>query len=172
MNEPHQLAYTDFVLPPSVVSKVDISRLVSDFERVDSELTTIAVRAKTGVKQSPKLSLSAPLAEFLNQNNLRPKGSRERSELIAVLHQLKDNAPVIHLTFAAEADQTSLEQLTQWVRTSIHPQAVLSVGVQPALVAGVYLRTPNRVHDLSLRGALEQGREILTQELGALRGRV
>lgn len=43
-----QKTYADFALPPSVVSKIDVSRLVSEVERLDGELTTMAVRAKAG----------------------------------------------------------------------------------------------------------------------------
>ena len=74
-------------------------------------------------------------------------------------------------TFASEADRESLGQLALWLRTSVHPQAVIDVGLQPGLVAGVYLRTANRVFDLSLKGALKQGRGILASDLEALRAR-
>jgi hypothetical protein len=60
--------------------------------------------------------------------------------------------------------------LAQWLRTSIHPQAVIAVGLQPALVAGVYLRTPNHVKDLSLRAKLESSRGLLLKEVEKLRG--
>jgi F0F1-type ATP synthase delta subunit len=74
------------------------------------------------------------------------------------------------MTFAVEADRESLMQLAQWVRETVHPQAVIAVGLQPGLIAGVYLRTPNHVHDLSLRAALDGGHEILVNDLEALRG--
>jgi F0F1-type ATP synthase delta subunit len=75
------------------------------------------------------------------------------------------------MTFAVTADPESLQQLALWLRTTINPQAVIAVGLQPSLVAGVYLRTPNHVHDLSLRAMLKNGRGLLVEELGALRGR-
>jgi F0F1-type ATP synthase delta subunit len=52
----------------------------------------------------------------------------------------------------------------------VHKQAVIEVGLQPALIAGVYIRTPNHVQDLSLRAMLKGGRDILIKELEALRG--
>ena len=73
------------------------------------------------------------------------------------------------MTFAVPADRESLRYIVQWVRTSVHPQALLQIGLQPALVAGVYLRTPNRVHDFSLRAALNGQHDALVKELGALR---
>lgn len=172
MNEPEvkEKTYTDFVLPPSVISKLDVSRLLSEAERVDNELTTASVRAEAGGGEQPTPRMSGPLADFLGQNQLGFSSNQERSELIKQLRLLKDNVPVIHMTFATEADGESLQQLAGWLRGSVHPQAVIAAGVQPALVAGVYLRTPNHVHDFSLRTALKGGRGLLVKELEALHG--
>lgn len=170
MTEVTSKTYTEFVLPAGVVSKVDLSRLIREVEWIDNEMTTATVRAKTGVEQAAQPATSATLGEFLSQNGLVLGTGRERSELIAQLHLLKDKIPVIHMTFAVVADQESLQELTAWVRSSIHPQAVISVGLQPALVAGVYLRTPNQVHDLSLRAMLKGSHDVLVKELEAARG--
>ena len=75
------------------------------------------------------------------------------------------------MTFAVSADRESLSQIAHWLRESVHPQAVISVGMQPALVAGVYMRTPNKVFDLSLRGALSGQHGALVKELETYRGR-
>lgn len=170
MNETKPLTYADFTLPPNVVSKIDISRLVSEAEKVDNELTAAAVHAKINSAAAARPVLSEQFTDFLQQNKLMLNNSHDRAELIKQLRLLKDKVPVIHMTFAVTADRESLGQLAQWLRTTIHPQAVISVGLQPALVAGVYLRTPNHVHDLSLRAALKGSRGVLVKELGALRG--
>lgn len=159
---------TDFVLPPNVVSKVDLARMVSDLERVDDEMTTAGIRA--GGTAVPAPAMSEQLESFLNTNNLQITDDRERMDLIHHLRGLKDSAPIIHMTFAVQADRDSLQQLAQWLRTSVHPQAVIDVGLQPGLVAGVYVRTPNHIHDLSIRGKLESSRGVLVQELEALHG--
>ncbi len=170
MNETKPMTYADFVLPLNVVSKIDVSRLVSEAERVDNELTAVAVHAKVTATESPEPVVSEPFTDFLEQNNLTLSNSHDRAELIKQLRLLKNKVPVVHMTFAVQADRESLGQLAQWLRSSVHPQAVISVGLQPALVAGVYVRTPNRIHDLSLRAALKGGRGVLIKELGALRG--
>lgn len=169
MSESEKKTSADFVLPPSVASKTDLSRLVDELEWVDNELTTASVRTKTGSRKATKPAMSDHLADFLNQNKLKLDNSNERSQLIKQMRQLKDKVPVIHMTFAVPADPESLRELVQWLRTSVHPQAVIKVGLQPALVAGVYLRTPNRVHDLSLRGILKGRRDVLVKELETLR---
>jgi hypothetical protein len=171
MTEAARKTYADFTLPPSLVSKIDVSRMVGEAERIDSALTTESVRAKTGAAQEPRPALSQSFEDFLTQNGLSLANSQERSELVRQLRLLKDNLPVIHMTFAVKADPESLQQLMAWLRQSVHPQAVISVGLQPALIAGVYLRTSNKVMDLSLRAKLEGSHDLLVKELGALRGR-
>ena len=160
----------EFVLPPSMVSKLDISRLANEVEQVDNDLTEAALRAKTNGGEVPKPVVSEQLSAFLEKNGQTLDNAGERTELIKQLRELKENVPVLHMTFAVPADGESLQQLADWVRNSVHPQAVIEVGLQPALVAGVYLRTTNHVHDFSVRGALKARHGALVEELGALRG--
>lgn len=171
MTETVVKTFSDFVLPASVVTKIDVSRLVSELEKVDNDLTSAGVRAQEGGPAVSQPTLSQQLTDFLSQNDLKIDSGNERTDLIKQIRLLKDAAPVIHMTFAVNADPESLQQLALWFRTSINPQAVIAVGLQPGLVAGVYLRTPNHVHDLSLRQMLKAGRGKLVEELGALRGR-
>jgi len=161
----------DYILPPSVVSKTDVSRMVTDAERVDSEMTTAAVRAEANAHvQTPTPQMSQQLADFLALNELSFGNDIQRGELIKQLRAMKDKAPIVHMTFAVEADRESLSQLAQWLRASVHPQAVIAVGLQPGLIAGVYLRSTNHVYDMSLKAKLDAGHGILVKELEALRG--
>ena len=162
--------FADLMLPPNVITKTDVSRIVVEMEQLDNAATEAVVRAKAGVASPAIAPLSQQLTDFLVQNQLKIDDARARGELIKQMRLLKEKAPVLHMTFAVTADPESLQQLTHWVRTSIHPQAVISVGKQPALVAGVYLRTSNRVQDLSLRAKLEANRGLLLKEVEALRG--
>ncbi|MBI3889039.1 hypothetical protein HY312_00470 [Candidatus Saccharibacteria bacterium] len=172
MNEPQLKSHTTFALPPSVVSKIDISHLATELEALDGVLNAMAIRAKAGMQDQTRPVVSEQLTEFLRLNSLKIEADgQSRIALIKEVRLLKEKAPIIHMTFAVEADKQSLQQLVQWLRTSIHPQAVVRVGLQPGLVAGVYLRTPNHVHDLSLRGMIQSSRGLLVKEIGALRVR-
>jgi hypothetical protein len=171
MSEKDVRTHETFVLPPTVVTRVDISRLVGEVERVDNDMTATDIRAKTGASEQTQPVLSEQLADFLRENDLSLQTGDERTRLIKELRQLKQKVPVLHMTFAVTADMDSLQQLTQWVRTTIHPQAVIAVGLQPALVAGVYLRTPNHIHDLSLRARLQGSHDVLVKELETLGGK-
>ena len=162
--------YTDFVLPPNVVTHVDVARLVREVESVDNEMTASMVRSKAGAGEAPVPALSSQLSQFLEQNKLGLENSKVRTDLVQQLRQLKDKVPVLNMTFSVTADAESLQKLVAWVRESVHPQAIISVGIQPALVAGVYLRTPNHVHDLSLRHMLDGSHGLLVEQLETLRG--
>lgn len=161
----------DFVLPPSIVTKVDVSHLVAEMEAIDNNLTTAAVRAEKGGPAVAQPVLSQQMADFLQQNELKLDEAQERMRLVKEIRAMKDAAPIVHMTFAVTADPESLGQLADWIRKSIHPQAVISVGLQPSLVAGVYLRTPNHVHDLSLKSKLANSRGVMVKELESYRGK-
>jgi F0F1-type ATP synthase delta subunit len=162
--------YAEFVLPSNVVTRVDVSHVVSELERVDNDITTATVRAQLNPQEVTRPAMSQQLTAFLEQNHMNLDNSQARSEIIKQLRLLKDKVPVIHMTFAVTADGESLATLTQWVRNQVHPQAVIDVGLQPALVGGVYVRTPNHIHDWSLRAKLHDGHDILVKELESFRG--
>lgn len=159
-----------YVLPASVITRLDIARVISQAEAADNALTSASVRAKAGASAEAPPVVSDLLREFLTANQLDFNDSQQRSKLIAGLRSLKDNLPVIHMTFAAPADQESLQQIAGWLRQSVHPQAVISVGLQPGLIGGVYIRTTNHVHDLSVRAQLAGHRDLLVKEIEALSG--
>lgn len=167
-------SYATYLVPAQVVQRQDVAHLLDEVEKISNILTEQEVRQKTGEEIHDTPVLSEALSAFLDQNHfslIDPlMESQQRTELIQQLRLLKEKAPVIHMTFAVEADKESLEQLVLWFRQEIHPQALLSVGIQPALVAGTYVRTPNKVHDWSLRGRLIAQREQLETEIGALHG--
>ncbi len=170
MSKAEVKSYAEFVLPIAVVSKADISRLVREFEAVDNALTTASVRKKAGAQPVATPAMSPQLAAFLEENSLDLENSNARSNYVKQLRLLKEKVNVMNMTFAVVADPESLQKLTAWVRESVHPQTVIEPHLQPALVAGVYLRTPNHVFDLSVRNALKSKRGELEKELGALRG--
>lgn len=162
--------YSEFVLPASIVSKVDIARLVREFEAVDNTLTAKTVRKKAGVATDNAPAMSPQLSAFLDQNPVVLENTTARSAYIKQLRLLKDKVRVMNMTFAVVADPESLQQLVAWTRASVHPQTVIEAHLQPALVAGVYLRTSNHIFDLSVRNALKAKRGELEKELGAFRG--
>lgn len=171
MSDSGAKTHDQFVLPPSVVSRLDVSRLLSELERVDNELTSEQIRHKDDEGyQVTTPTLSSQLTDFLAANELGLDNDHQRSEIISQVRQLKDTVPVVHMTFATQADHESLSTLVSWFREAAHPQTVVAVGLQPGLVAGVYVRTPNKVHDFSMRARLKGSRGVLVGRLEGFRG--
>jgi F0F1-type ATP synthase delta subunit len=163
-------AHTDFVLPTSVMDKQDVARLVEEFEGVDATMNSDRVRARFR-KTSPQIpAMSDQLTEFIEKNEIDIEDAKVRTQLVKQLRSMKDAVPVVHMTFATETDPESIEHIVAWLRETVDPQAVISVGLQPSLVAGVYVRTANHIFDLSIRGKLKEQRGALEKELGAVRG--
>ena len=118
------------------------------------------------------LIFSKQLVEFLELNNIDINDAGIRGQLLIGVRQLKNTVPVVHVTFAAAAEHEELAKFVDWVRQSVHPQAVLTVGLQPDLIGGAYVRTTNKVFDMSIRTQLASGRQIIKQDLEALSGAV
>jgi hypothetical protein len=169
MTDRQDLDYKSFSLPAGVVSRRDLARLVTEAEHIDDEMTSADVRSRKTNHAAETPAFSGQFTDFLTDNKLDFSESKVRTDIIKELRQLKTKAPVVHTTFAVPADIESLQTLASWFRKSVHPQVLLEIGLQPALVAGVYVRTPNHVHDMSLRSALAGKREVLVKDLEELR---
>jgi G3E family GTPase len=156
---------TDYLLPPTLIGHADVARLIREIESVDSELQAQKVR---GGQEVHLPAVSQSMADFAELNKLDMTDDRALTTLRSWLQQLKDHAPVVHMTFATEADPESLQKVVGWLREQAHPQTLLSVGLQPALVMGAYLRTPNHVHDFTVRALLKNRRDIIVGELERL----
>lgn len=156
------------LLPAAVVSRADLTRLVRELEEVDNQLESQKARgqATSGTYRLPVMSQA--LSDFLAENKLDIANDHIRIDLKARLRKLKDHAPVMHMTFSTEVDPESMQFIAAWVRRELHPQAVISVGLQPSLIGGVYIRTPNHVHDFSVRSHMKESRKIIVEALDAL----
>jgi hypothetical protein len=159
-----------YKLPAAVVSRADMTRLVRELESLDNELEQQKARRQGSSGNYRLPVLSKALTDFLEENKLNASDDHVRMDLKANLRKLKDHAPVMHMTFSTEVDPESLQYLTAWIRHELHPQALISVGLQPNLIAGVYVRTPNHVHDLSVRAFMKDSRKLIVQALDQLKG--
>jgi hypothetical protein len=154
----------NYLLPSALISRADLARLVREVESVDNVLETQKVKNNgQGGYKLPTMSQS--LNDFLVINKIDLTDDHGRMTLKEQLLKLKDKAPVIHMTFATTADPESLQDLVDWVRKELHPQALISTGLQPSLIGGVYMRTPNHVYDFSMRASMKGKRAILINEL-------
>lgn len=159
-----------FVLPPALITKADLAHLMREVEAVDSNLEAQKVRAsQAGQEIAYHLPpLSQMLSVFLELNKVDLLDDHTRMHFKERLRKLKDKVPVVHMTFANTIDPESLEYLVSWMRQELHPQALISVGLQPSLIGGAYIRTPNHVHDFSMRALFKGKTSVLVQDLEGL----
>jgi len=155
----------DIKLPGSVATKHQFVRFLAEFEALDAGLTNQEIRASTGVEGGSGPTENPHITQFLEENNIAVTDSTGRSHVLEALRSLRKTAPVVHLTFAAEADPASLAEIADWFRKNMNPHTLIEVGLQPSLVAGTYIRSQNKVYDYSLRSRIIGKRDSLVDAL-------
>lgn len=154
---------SDFVLPLSVVGKVELNRVEREAHNFDDFLIQAGLRGKTDKQAVPVPSRM--LDELIKANNLDLFSPADRKLLIKNLEIIKTKAPALHISFAADPPQAALEKIITWLRREIHPVLLLQVGLQPSIAAGCILRTPNKVFDFSLRRYFSTNKDLLVSKL-------
>lgn len=160
----------EFKLPLGVVSSADIARLLRELANLDEYFLSAQARKGGEPIQPPRLTRM--LDEVARDNKLNLLETSHRQALTKQLTLLQKNAPLLHISFAAEPPAKILEKILLWLRENIHKYALLQVGLQPSIAAGCVLRTPNKVFDMSLRQHMENQRDYLGELIkGAVSGR-
>jgi len=157
-------------LPPALIGRAHLAQLIRELEAVENDLENQKAKhiGQTGEVKFHVPTMSRALADCIELNGVEVLDGQQRMHFKKSLNFIKDRAPVMSFTFATDPDGESLQRLVDWVRKEIHPGALISVGLQPALIGGVYLRTPNHVHDFSLRTLLHDKRSLIVDELEAM----
>lgn len=149
------------VLPLSVISPVDVTRLIRELNGLEDFFNSAAARVSGTPVNLPRLSRL--LEQLSNDNKCNLLDQPQRQTLIAQLNQLLKQAPSLHISFAADPQPKAMERIVVWLRDNIHPQLLLQVGLQPTIAAGCVLRTPNKLFDMSLRSYLKKQEPYLVQ---------
>lgn len=161
LEKPEQL-----VLPPSITGRSEISRLLLEIEAVDYDFEAQEIRNPGAALTVP--AISRRLQEVTQSNMASVENAKDRKHLIDQLRSAKDKAPTLHIAFASEPEPAILSQLVAWIRQNLHPVALITVGVQPALVGGCVIRTPDHIYDFSFRNQLRAEQPRLKERLKAL----
>ncbi len=136
-------------LPVLVASPVDVGRLLRELEAIDETLTQLGIRQPGSEVKMPKTSLLMDQLISLNKLNLLQVD--DRKQLANFLKTVRQQAPVLHISFSADPSIAVIEKLMVWLRREIHPLVLVTIGLQPNIGAGCIVRTTNKMFDLSLR---------------------
>ena len=152
-------------LPASLVGRADIVRVLREIEELDNDLTSQAIREPGKPLTVPSLSKSVSELVELNGIALTDQGSR--TGLVANM-RLAKNSPSVQLTFATEPEIEVVIDLVAWIRTHLHPAALVIIGLQPAIVGGCVVRTPDHIYDFSMRAHFKAALPTLASDLARL----
>ena len=155
-------------LPVLIFGPVEIHRLQRELEALEDYLRQAAIREPG--KQAPLPRTSRILEALANNNRFNLLVAKDRTELTAFLKRIDQKAPVIHISLAADPSSAFTAKIVAWLRTNIHPYALLQLGLQPNIAAGCIMRTNNRSFDFSLRHRFTDQRDLLIESLSGSTG--
>jgi len=151
------------VLPAGIVTPVDLGRLIRELEQTHEIMQQAGLR-----KGGEAVSLPNPtrlMNELCEANKINLLHEDERQQLIQLLHELKQQAPVLNISSHTDPSSVFLQRLITWLRQEMHPGMLLKVGLRPNMGAGCIVRTANRYFDFSLRHLLDQQSKLLAEQL-------
>jgi F0F1-type ATP synthase delta subunit len=161
-------------LPPQIVSPSDLKRARRELEAVEDYMHQAGLRASAlkdnGGSQQKLPQTSRTLEALIDETGLNLLRTGDRQKLIRFVDELSKHAPILHISFASEPSAAFLAKLLGWLRSNVHPQVLVSVGLQPSIAAGCVIRTANHQIDLSLAQAFEAARGQLVDSLRAETG--
>ncbi len=149
LKKPGEQNIQEFKIPLSLVGRPQINRALQELDRLDDFLLAASAHKKT--KAGESFEVTPLLDELARDNGYQMTKSEDCQVLKKRLKNLLATSPQVHVSFAVEPSLKDLEPIVIWFRTHIHPTLLLQIGLQPNIVAGCVVRTPNKVFDLSLR---------------------
>lgn len=150
-------------LPIQVVGPVEVGRLIRELEAIDTAILQGKLRTDGGEFDRPKTSQL--MNATLDMNKLDILNESDRRSLAYLLHTIRDQAPVLHISFSADPTMAFIEKLMTWLRREIHPVVLLTIGLQPNIGAGCIVRSTNKQFDFSLRQDFLKKHELLRKSL-------
>lgn len=152
-------------LPLSVASPVDLGRLIRELEAIDNALMQLGLRSGGEAPKLPKTTIL--MDQTIEMNKLNLLQGEDRKSLMLFLVSIREKAPRLHMSFSADPSEKFISDLILWLRKSVHPLVLLTIGLQPNIGAGCMVRTTNKYFDFSLNKELAKNREMLMEKLRA-----
>ena len=159
----NQTTETDFKLPPQIATKTELARLVQERDLVSEALLQSGLRNGRPPTKAPQTTQLLTAVLELNQIDLLKPSDLQ--SLGQTLRDILNTAPVLHFSFSADPNPLFIEKLVTWLRREIHPQILLSIGLQPTMGAGCVVRGNSKYFDFSLKRDFIAKREMLVTKL-------
>ena len=156
----------NFVLPLLVSGPVEVGRMIRELEGIDGALSQASIRSAQGGSGAVDLPhITHHMQQLIEINKLDLRDTKVREEVASYLHTVRQKAPVLHISFSAEPNATFVEKIMAWLRKEIHPQVLLTIGLEPNIGAGCVVRSTNKYFDFSLRQDFANKRDLLLGKL-------
>jgi len=153
-------------LPDQITTPGDLNRLIRELDNLDEYLNQAALRSSQEPSHLPQISKA--LEEVASIHSLQLLKPDDRKTFKALLDEIKKSAPTIHFGFATAPSLTFLAKLVSWLRSNIHPQILIRVGLEPSIVGGCVVRTTNKQFDFTLRKHFVLQHDLLVKSLSGL----
>ncbi len=151
-------------LPILIFGPLEVRRLQRELEALEEFVEQANIRDKG--KQQVSLPKTSRLLDALaGNNNLNLLVADSRSRLRAFLAEVDKSAPIVSVSFATDPSSAFTAKIVAWIRTNIHPYALLHLGLQPSIAAGCIVRTANKSFDFSLRNRFHEQRALLLKAI-------
>jgi F-type H+-transporting ATPase subunit delta len=92
---------------------------------------------------------------------------RQAARLVKKMHAERRGMTDVEIRVATPLDDATLLEIQNQLRTSLVTEPVLSVKVDPSLIAGIVIRVGDRVYDGSIHSQLERTRASIIQKATA-----
>jgi hypothetical protein len=151
------------LLPPDIIGMTDIKRLIREVYDINDAFLQLKLRKSDRPIKLPKTSILLDL--IVAENSLNLLQEADRAALDEFLKNIQAHSPVIHMSFSADPSHKFLMRLMVWLRSELHPQILLTVGLEPNIGAGCILRTTNKMFDMSLKQNFYNSRGLLISKM-------
>jgi F0F1-type ATP synthase delta subunit len=150
-------AQPTIVVPPSLVGRADISRLIRELEALDAVIIAQRIRGL----QSDASRVTQVMSDLAEANSFNLIEDDDRTTIKSQLKMLKAKGAVVHMVFAEEPTPDVMVKMVAWIRENLHPSALVQTGLQPGIIAGCIVRTPSHIYDFSIASVLKAKKPIL-----------
>ncbi len=164
------MAHDALKLPAAIVGPADLARAKRDLDIYNEDQHQADLRAKkTG--EAKTVLAGRVISELAALNQVELTDAAQRAELLAEIEKSLKSAPSITISFAVDPSAAFMARIVDWLRSSIHPQVLVRIGLRPNIAAGCILRTSSKIYDFSLRHKLDEQSPLLIKAVRASAGR-